>query len=193
MYTLCNGIHWIRKQFNSRKPKSFLGKDTLGHSGRLVGTVDGWARWHIAVGSGKHEAWKVQQVEQGNGKVQDEFEILMTFASRKQGQVLWFKNIIWNKLMFMHNCTQLEKNGIAHKTGAHSTVVLVLLVLIKLALIWSTSANQMINILLPAMVLTEALPISTDAANMVLIQLVLIGITLSPLVLTGDHSSDAKN
>ena len=37
--------------------------------------------------------------------------------------------------MFMHNCTQLEKNGIAHKTGAHSTVVLVLLVLIKLALI----------------------------------------------------------
>ena len=116
---LCNGIHWIRKQFNSRKPKSFLGKDTLGHSGRLVGTVDGWARWHIAVGSGKHEAWKVQQVEQGNGKVQDEFEILMTFASRKQGQVLWFKNIIWNKLMFMHNCTQLEKNGIAHKTLCH--------------------------------------------------------------------------
>ena len=85
------------------------------------------AGWHIAVGSGKHEAWKVQQVEQGNGKVQDEFEILMTFASRKQGQVLWFKNIIWNKLMFMHNCTQLEKNGIAHETGAHSTVVLVLL------------------------------------------------------------------
>ena len=51
----------------------------------------------------------------------------------------------------------------------------------------------MINIILPAMVLTEALPISTDAANMVLIQLVLIGIILSPLVLTGDHSSDAKN
>ena len=56
----------------------------------------------------------------------------------------------------------------------------------------------MINILLPAMVLTEALAISTGAANMVLIapvliQLVLIGIILSPLVLTGAHSSDAKN
>ena len=61
----------------------------------------------------------------------------------------------------------------------------------------------MINILLPAMVLTEALAISTGAANMVLIelvliapvliQLVLIGIILSPLMLTGAHSSDAKN
>ena len=76
--------------------------------------------------------------------------------------------------------------------------MLVLLVLIKLALIRSTSANQMINILLPAMVLTEALAISTGAANMVLIapvliQLVLIGIILSPLVLTGAHSSEAKN